>query len=62
MAGWQFKAIAKAAIPDTDQLAMFFGSFNMTAGLVSLVLQLVLTGRVLRTAGVGVALFIVPIA
>ena len=62
VAGWQFKAIAKAAIPDTDQLAMFFGSFNMTAGLVSLVLQLVLTNRVLRTAGVGVALFIVPIA
>ncbi len=62
VAGWQFKAIAKAAIPDTDQLAMFFGSFNMTAGFVSLVLQLVLTGRVLRTAGVGVALFIVPVA
>ncbi|MGH9387723.1 MAG: Npt1/Npt2 family nucleotide transporter, partial [Vicinamibacterales bacterium] len=62
VAGWQFKAIAKAAIPETDQLAMFFGSFNMTAGLVSLVLQLVLTSRVLRTAGVGVALFIVPAA
>ena len=62
VAGWQFKAIAKAAIPDTDELAMFFGSFNMTAGFVSLVLQVVLTSRVLRTAGVGVALFIVPTA
>lgn len=60
VAGWQFKAMAKAAIPDTDRLAMFFGSFNMIAGLVSLVLQLILTGRVLRSAGVGVALFIVP--
>jgi ATP:ADP antiporter, AAA family len=62
VAGWQFKAIAKAAIPQTDELAMFFGTFNMTAGLVSLVLQMLFTGRVLRTAGVGAALFIVPVA
>jgi AAA family ATP:ADP antiporter len=59
---WQFKAIAKAAIPDTDRLAIFFGTFNMWAGVVSLALQLLLTGRVLRRAGVGVTLFIVPIA
>lgn len=62
VAGWQFKAIAKASIPGTDDLAMFFGTFNVIAGLVSLVLQLLLTGRVLRTAGVGAALFIVPAA
>ncbi|MDH4067139.1 MAG: MFS transporter, partial [Acidobacteriota bacterium] len=59
---WQFKAIAKAAIPDTDELAMFFGTFNMSAGLASLALQLLLTGRVLRRAGIGVTLFIVPVA
>ena len=62
VAGWQFKAIAKQAVPGTDDLAMFFGTFNMIAGLMSLVLQLVLTGRVLRTIGVGSALFIVPTA
>ncbi len=62
VAGWQFKAIAKAAIPGTDELAMFFGTFNMIAGIMSLILQLLLTGRVLRTAGVGAALFIVPTA
>lgn len=62
IAGWQFKAIAKAAVPDTDQLAMFFGTFNMIAGLMSLLLQLLLTARVLRTIGVGPALFIVPTA
>ena len=62
IAGWQFKAIAKAAVPATDDLAMFFGTFNMIAGLMSLLLQLVLTARVLRTAGVGPALFIVPTA
>jgi AAA family ATP:ADP antiporter len=62
IAGWQFKAIAKASIPDTDELAMFFGTFSMIAGLMSLVLQLLLTGRLLRTMGVGSALFIVPTA
>ncbi len=62
VAGWQFKAIAKATIPETDQLAAFFGSFNMLAGLASLGLQVLLTGRVLREAGVGVALFVVPVA
>lgn len=62
IAGWQFKAIAKAAVPDTDQLAMFFGTFNMIAGFMSLTLQVLLTGRVLRAIGVGPALFIVPTA
>ena len=62
VAGWQFKAIAKAAVPNTDELAMFFGTFNMIAGLMSLLLQLLLTGRVLRTLGVGPALSIVPTA
>ncbi|HEX6048694.1 MAG TPA: Npt1/Npt2 family nucleotide transporter, partial [Gemmatimonadaceae bacterium] len=62
MTGWQFKAIAKANIPDTDALAAFFGWFNMLAGMAALLLQLLLTGRVLRRVGVGVALFIVPTA
>ncbi|MGE3274226.1 MAG: Npt1/Npt2 family nucleotide transporter [Vicinamibacterales bacterium] len=60
--GWQFKAIAKAMVPDTNDLAVFFGTFNMVAGLASLALQLALTSRVLRHLGVGAALFIVPIA
>ncbi|MBY0493593.1 MAG: HEAT repeat domain-containing protein [Cyanobacteria bacterium] len=62
IAGWQFKAIAKEAVPATDDLAMFFGTFNMIAGLMSLLLQLILTARVLRTVGVGPSLFIVPTA
>ena len=39
IAGWQFKAIAKDNIPATDELAMFFGSFNMLAGLIALALR-----------------------
>jgi AAA family ATP:ADP antiporter len=41
---------------------MFFGSFNVLAGLVALALQVLFTGRVLRSAGIGVTLFIVPVA
>jgi AAA family ATP:ADP antiporter len=62
VAGWQFKAIAKENIPSTDELAMFFGTFNVWAGLIALVLQVLFTGRILRSAGIGVTLFIVPVA
>lgn len=62
LAGWQFKAIAKANIPTTDELAMFFGAFNMLAGLLALILQVLFTSRILRSAGIGVTLFIVPVA
>ncbi|MDP1569176.1 MAG: Npt1/Npt2 family nucleotide transporter [Vicinamibacterales bacterium] len=62
VAGWQFKAVAKEYIPEKDALAAFFGTFNVVAGLASLFLQVMLTGRVLKRAGVGLALFIVPVA
>lgn len=60
VAGWQFKAVAKAHIPETDALAAFFGTFNFYAGLLSLGAQLLLTSRLLRTFGIGFGLFIVP--
>ncbi len=62
LAGWQFKAIAKEYIPEKDALAAFFGTFNVVAGAASLALQILLTGRVLKRVGVGMALFIVPVA
>ncbi len=62
IAAWQFKAIAKGNIPDTNQLAAFFGQFNFWAGTLALATQLLLTSRLLRRFGVGLALFIVPIA
>ena len=62
IAGWQFKAIAKANIPGTDELTMFFGLFNILAGVAALVLQVLFTGRILRSAGIGFTLFIVPAA
>ena len=60
IAGWQFKAIAKASIPETDRLTAFFGMFNFAAGLVSLAVQLFLTSRLLRKLGIGFGLFLVP--
>jgi ATP:ADP antiporter, AAA family len=62
VAGWQFKAIAKENIPATDDLAVFFGTFNVLAGIAALLLQVLFTGRILRTAGIGVTLFVVPVA
>jgi AAA family ATP:ADP antiporter len=62
VAAWQFKAVAREAIPDRDQLAAFFGTFSVWAGLFSLTLQLLLTSRLLRRLGLGFALFVVPVA
>lgn len=60
IAGWQFKAIAKANIPQTDTLTAFFGTFNFYAGMASLALQLLLTSRLLQKFGIGFGLFVVP--
>jgi AAA family ATP:ADP antiporter len=62
IAAWQFKAVAREYYTDRDQLAVFFGSFNFYAGLLSLTCQLLLTSRLLRRLGLGFALFIVPVA
>lgn len=61
-AGWQFKAMAKQAIPSTAALAGFFGEFNFYAGILSLIVQLTLTSRLLKRFGVGPALLVVPVA
>lgn len=60
--GWQFKAIAKQTISQRDELAAFFGQFNFYAGIAGLLAQLLLTSRFLKRFGLGLALFIVPVA
>jgi AAA family ATP:ADP antiporter len=60
--GWQFKAIAKDFIPAKDHLAAFFGDFTFYAGILALVVQLLLTSRLLRRFGIGLALFTLPVA
>jgi AAA family ATP:ADP antiporter len=62
IAAWQFKAIAKQAIPEKDALAALFGTFNFYAGFASLAAQLLFTSQILRKLGLGPALFIAPSA
>jgi len=62
IAAWQFRAIAKLNMPDTDSLTAFFGTFNVYAGALSLFAQVFLTSRLLRRWGIGVTLLIVPFA
>ncbi len=61
VAGWQFKALAKQFIPQTDLLAAFFGDFYFYAGIAGLLVQLLITSRLLRRFGLGPALFVVPV-
>jgi hypothetical protein len=49
-------------IKDKDALTAFFGSFMFYTGLLSLTLQYLVTSRLLRRFGLGVALSVVPVA
>jgi AAA family ATP:ADP antiporter len=59
--GYQFKMIAAARFTTKAELASFFGTFYAWVGLASFVLQLVLTGRLLRSVGIRVTLFVLPV-
>ena len=61
-AGWQLKAIAKDTLVEKDLLAAFFGRFVGYTGMLALTAQLLLTSRILKRFGVGVALFVLPAA
>lgn len=45
-----------------DELTEFFGTFNVTLGIFSFLVQLFATGRLLRNFGVGVTLLVLPYA
>jgi AAA family ATP:ADP antiporter len=62
LVGWQFKAIAKVFMPEKNDLAAFFGLFYGIAGIISLLVQLLLTSRLLKHVGLGVALMVLPIS
>jgi AAA family ATP:ADP antiporter len=59
---WQFRAVAKASISNTNELAAFFGMFNVYAGVLSLAAQLFLSSRLLRRFGLRTTLLVVPLA
>ncbi len=59
--GYQFKLIARQSFQgDKAGLAAFFGAFNGYVGLASFALQMLVTGRLLRSLGIRVTLFMMP--
>lgn len=50
---YQFSAVASSAIDDPDELTAFFGFWLSNLNVVSLLIQLFLTRRVVGTLGVG---------
>ena len=57
---YQFGGIASSIITDPDELTAFFGFWFSTFNVVSLILQLFLTQRVVGRFGVGSSLFFLP--
>ncbi len=53
--------IVNAAYPDAGERTQFFGRVDLVANTLTLVLQLLVTGQVMRRFGLGVALAAVPL-
>ena len=56
-----FSDFASKAIPDTEELTAFFGFWFSTFNLVSLLVQLFFTRRIVGVLGVGFSLFLLPL-
>ena len=59
--GYQFSIIAKDAFPNKAQLASFFALFSGFMGAAAFLVQMLLTGRLLRLLGIRVTLFVTPV-
>ena len=57
---YQFSAIASANIKDRDGLTGFFGFWLSNLSILSLLVQIFLTSRILANLGVGASLFFLP--
>jgi AAA family ATP:ADP antiporter len=58
---FQFSDFANRAIPDSDELASFFGFWFSTFNVVALLIQLFLTNRLLAWLGITSNLLILPL-
>lgn len=58
---WQFNRAIELFVVGEDSKTAFFGRFFATVNLASVVVQLLLTGLVLRRFGVGIAVLILPV-
>ncbi|MCL2825627.1 MAG: hypothetical protein FWD57_16665, partial [Polyangiaceae bacterium] len=59
---YQFKAIAKITIPNTDDLAQYMAGFYTAVGAIAFVIQVFVTPRLLKHLGVTSALLAMPLA
>lgn len=59
---YQFNAVASEKISDPDELTAFLGFWFSNFNLISLVIQLLLTRRVVGTFGVGTSLLFLPVS
>ena len=57
---FQFSSVASLNFSDPDDLTAFFGFWFSTFNVVSLIIQLFLTKRIVGTFGVGTSLFALP--
>ncbi|MEO9953022.1 Npt1/Npt2 family nucleotide transporter [Nonlabens sp.] len=58
---YQFSYIAAAKIPDPQDLASFFGFWFSTFNIVSLLIQLFITNKILENTDISVSLITLPI-
>ena len=59
---YQFKIIAVSAFPDQDSLVNFFGTYYGLTGFATLLMQLSITGFILKRFGILSGLLILPIS
>ncbi|MCI0443079.1 HEAT repeat domain-containing protein [bacterium] len=57
---YQFNVIASTQIQNRDQLTAFFGFWLSNLSVISLLIQLFITPRILMKLGVGTSLFVLP--
>lgn len=57
---YQFSAISSSRIADEDELTAFFGFWFSNFNIVSLLIQLFLTRKIVGVFGVGISLYILP--
>lgn len=59
---YQFKIISASTFPNQDELVNFFGTYYGATGLATLLMQLVITGFILKRFGILIGLLILPIS
>jgi len=58
---YQFKALAQATLDTPERMTSFFGAFYGWTGAIALLIQLAVVARLLRWAGVGWTLAVLPV-